>query len=56
MALEKIQELVGTRYDPEVVNALIRGCKSGEIARGVVKYIAETHSTTDSMAADQFGT
>lgn len=36
-ALERIQELVGIRYDPGVVAALIRGCESGEIGNGVVR-------------------
>lgn len=36
-ALSKIQELVGSRYDPLVVEALIRGCQAGEIGRGVVQ-------------------
>ena len=36
-ALERIQSFVGTRYDPEVVSALIRGCESGEIGNGVVR-------------------
>ncbi len=39
-ALGKIKELVGTRYDPGVVDALIRGCEAGEIGRGVVQFIA----------------
>lgn len=36
-ALKRIQELVGIRYDPGVVAALIRGCESGEIGNGVVR-------------------
>ena len=39
-ALDRIRTFVGTRYDGEVVEALIRGCKAGEIGRGVVQYIA----------------
>src|SRR5437868_3884159 len=35
-ALRKIKEFVGTRYDPSVVDALVRGCEAGEIGRGVV--------------------
>ncbi len=38
-ALERIKELVGSRYDASVVNALIRGCDSGEIGRGVVRFL-----------------
>ena len=39
-ALERIQSFVGTRYDPNVVAALIRGCESGEIGNGVVRFMA----------------
>jgi HD-GYP domain-containing protein (c-di-GMP phosphodiesterase class II) len=39
-ALERIKTFVDTRYDGEVVEALIRGCRAGEIGRGVVQYIA----------------
>ena len=39
-ALERIKTFVDTRYDGDVVEALIRGCKAGEIGRGVVQYIA----------------
>lgn len=39
-ALERIRSFVGTRYDPLVVEALIRGCESGEIGNGVVRFMA----------------
>ena len=39
-ALTRIEALVGTRYDPDVVKALIRGCDSGEIGRGIVQAMA----------------
>jgi HD-GYP domain-containing protein (c-di-GMP phosphodiesterase class II) len=39
-ALKRIQELVGTRYDSKVVDALIRGCEAGEIGQGVVRFLA----------------
>lgn len=38
-ALKRISELVGTRYDPAVVEALIRGCKKGTIGNGVVRFM-----------------
>lgn len=38
-ALERIRELVGSRYDPKVVDALVRGCDSGEIGRGLVQFL-----------------
>ncbi len=39
-ALDRIRQLVGTRYDGSVVEALIRGCNAGEIGRGVVQSMA----------------
>ncbi len=44
-ALERIQSFVGTRYDAEVVSALIRGCKSGEIGNGIVKFMNDNKDT-----------
>lgn len=44
-ALERIRSFVGTRYDSEVVEALVRGCDSGDIGRGVVQYIASNQDT-----------
>jgi HD-GYP domain-containing protein (c-di-GMP phosphodiesterase class II) len=42
-ALERIRSFVGTRYDPLVVEALIRGCESGEIGNGVVRFMANNN-------------
>lgn len=39
-ALDRIRQLVGTRYDGAVVEALVRGCNAGEIGRGVVQSMA----------------
>ncbi len=47
-ALRRIEEFVGTRYDAEVVKALISGCESGQIGRGVVKYLADQQVVTVS--------
>jgi HD-GYP domain-containing protein (c-di-GMP phosphodiesterase class II) len=41
-ALDKIRQLIGTRYDGAVVEALIRGCNAGEIGRGVVQFMASS--------------
>jgi HD-GYP domain-containing protein (c-di-GMP phosphodiesterase class II) len=46
-ALARIRELVGTRYDGAVVEALVRGCQSGEIGRGVVQFMA--HADTEKQ-------
>ncbi|MBA2379274.1 MAG: HD domain-containing protein, partial [Blastocatellia bacterium] len=42
-ALGQIRELVGTRYDGSVVDALERGCEVGEIGRGVVQTMANSN-------------
>lgn len=38
-AIERIRSFVGTRYDKDVVDALVRGCEAGEIGRGVVQFL-----------------
>lgn len=40
-ALKRIRELVGTRYDGAVVEALVKGCEAGDIGRGVVQFMAD---------------
>ncbi len=44
-ALDRIRQLIGTRYDGAVVEALVRGCGSGEIGRGVVQSMANSERT-----------
>jgi len=44
-AIERIRSFVNTRYDGNVVEALVRGCESGEIGRGVVQYLANNQDT-----------
>ncbi|MGI8813695.1 MAG: HD domain-containing phosphohydrolase [Pyrinomonadaceae bacterium] len=39
-ALKTIKNFVGTRYDAEVVDALVRGCDAGEIGKGIVQFMA----------------
>jgi HD-GYP domain-containing protein (c-di-GMP phosphodiesterase class II) len=46
-ALERIKSFVGTRYDPKVVDALVRGCQAGEIGRGIVKFLVDNHKPED---------
>lgn len=45
-ALERIKSFVGTRYDPKVVDALVRGCESGEIGQGIVQFLNKNKDTT----------
>ncbi|MBC7899467.1 MAG: HD domain-containing protein [Saprospiraceae bacterium] len=47
-ALKRIEEFVGTRYDPEVVKALIRGCEAGQIGNGVVRFMANQEVVEDT--------
>lgn len=46
-ALERLREFVGTRYQSEVVEALVDACNAGEVANGIVRQMAE------KRAADQ---
>ena len=39
-ALERLRELVGTRYQFEVVEALVEACDAGEVANGIVRQLA----------------
>ncbi len=40
-ALERLRSFVGTRYQSDVVEALIEACKAGEVANGIVRQLAE---------------
>ncbi len=39
-ALEQLRSFVGTRYQSDVVEALIRACSAGEVANGIVRQMA----------------
>ncbi|MEJ7623022.1 MAG: HD domain-containing phosphohydrolase [Pyrinomonadaceae bacterium] len=45
-ALEKIRELIGTRYQADVVEALVDACDAGEVANGIVRQLAAVRSNT----------
>jgi HD-GYP domain-containing protein (c-di-GMP phosphodiesterase class II) len=40
-ALERLRSFVGTRYQSDVVEALIEACNAGEVANGIVRQMAE---------------
>ena len=40
-ALARLRELVGTRYQSDVVEALVAACDAGEVAHGIVRQLAE---------------
>lgn len=44
-ALDRIKSFVGTRYDGKVVEALVRGCESGDIGKGIVKFLNDNKDT-----------
>jgi len=52
-ALLRIKELVGTRYDAKVVDALIRGCDAGEIGNGVVRFLVNNKETADAKVYEE---
>lgn len=49
-ALERLRSFVGTRYQSDVVEALVAACNAGEVANGIVRQLAEkraAESVTD---------
>lgn len=53
-ALARLRELVGTRYDASVVEALVAACDAGEVANGIVRQMAsirEQQAAEDAEAA-----
>jgi HD-GYP domain-containing protein (c-di-GMP phosphodiesterase class II) len=40
-ALERLRTFVGTRYQGDVVEALVDACNAGEVANGIVRQMAE---------------
>ena len=54
-ALERLRSFVGTRYQHEVVEALVDACDAGEVANGIVRQLAEkraAESATDANSED----
>lgn len=55
-ALERLRSFVGTRYQSEVVEALIEACNAGDVANGIVRQLAairaaEADATAQNLAA-----
>ncbi len=48
-ALERLRSFVGTRYQSDVVEALVEACSAGEVANGIVRQLAA------KRAADEKG-
>lgn len=51
-ALERLRSFVGTRYQSDVVEALIEACNAGEVANGIVRQMAERRAEDAEMEAD----
>ncbi|MEP6946781.1 MAG: HD domain-containing phosphohydrolase [Acidobacteriota bacterium] len=49
-ALDRLRSLVGTRYQSEVVEALIDACHAGEVANGIVRQLAAIRAAADTEA------
>ncbi len=50
-ALERLRSFVGTRYQSDVVEALIDACNAGEVANGIVRQMAEKRAAEEKMDA-----
>jgi HD-GYP domain-containing protein (c-di-GMP phosphodiesterase class II) len=50
-ALERLRSFVGTRYQSDVVEALVDACNAGEVANGIVRQMAEKRAAEAEMDA-----
>lgn len=48
-ALERLRSFVGTRYQSDVVEALVDACNAGEVANGIVRQLAEKRAAEADM-------
>ncbi len=46
-ALERLRSFVGTRYQSDVVEALVEACKAGEVANGIVRQMAAIRAASN---------
>ena len=51
-ALERLRSFVGTRYQSDVVEALIDACNAGEVANGIVRQMAAIRAAASDTEAD----
>ncbi len=49
-ALERLRSFVGTRYQSDVVEALIEACNAGEVANGIVRQMAAIRAAANEDA------
>ncbi len=52
-ALQRIREFVGTRYQSDVVEALIDACNAGEVANGIVRQMAEKRAANQTEKEEE---
>lgn len=52
-ALERLRSFVGTRYQSDVVEALIDACNAGEVANGIVRQMAAIRAQSESDPTNQ---
>jgi HD-GYP domain-containing protein (c-di-GMP phosphodiesterase class II) len=55
-ALDALRKLVGTRYQGDVVEALVDACNAGDVANGIVRQLAairaaEAEAVSQNLAA-----
>lgn len=48
-ALERLRSFVGTRYQSDVVEALIEACRAGEVGQGIIRQLAEKRAAEAEM-------
>lgn len=50
-ALERLRSFVGTRYQSEVVEALIDACNEGEVGQGIIRQLAEKRAAEQRVSS-----
>ena len=49
-ALERLRSFVGTRYQSDVVEALVEACNAGEVANGIVRQLAAKRAADEKVS------
>ena len=52
-ALERLRTFVGTRYQADVVEALVDACNAGEVANGIVRQLAEKRAAEHAETEEE---
>jgi HD-GYP domain-containing protein (c-di-GMP phosphodiesterase class II) len=51
-ALERLRSFVGTRYQADVVEALVAACEAGEVGQGIIRQLAEKRAAEAAAASE----